>query len=88
MPAVTEPLIVWISSGEAETQKRENDGPWLTSHVKKDSLFLTAAGAPCDFRRRTLTSECFETVLVLLGLPLFNEALQDVIGANVVYARL
>ena len=88
MPAVTEPLIVWISSGEAETQERENDGPWLTSHVKRDSLFLTAAGAPYDFRWRTLTSEPFEAVLVLLGLPLFGEALQEVFGANAVHARL
>jgi hypothetical protein len=75
MPAVTEPLVVWISSGEAETQERENDGPWLSSHVKQDSLFLTAAGAPYDFRWRTLTAEPFEAVLVVLGLPLFGEAL-------------
>jgi AraC family transcriptional regulator len=88
MPAVTEPLIVWISSGEAETQERENDGPWLTSHVKKNSLFLTAAGAPYDFRWRTLTAEPFEAVLVLLGLPLFNEAVQDIFGVNAVHARL
>jgi AraC family transcriptional regulator len=88
MPAVTEPLVVWISSGEAETHERENDGPWLTSHVKRDSLFLTAAGAPYDFRWRTLTSEPFEAVLVVLGLPLFGEALQDVFGVNAVHARL
>jgi AraC family transcriptional regulator len=88
MPAVTEPLIVWISSGEAETQERENGGPWLTSHVKKDSLFLTAAGAPYDFRWRTLTAEPFEAVLVVLGLPLFGEALRDVFGVNAEHARL
>ena len=37
MPAVTEPFLVWTTSGEAETQERENNGPWLTSHVKKGS---------------------------------------------------
>jgi AraC family transcriptional regulator len=88
MPAVTEPLIVWISTGEAETQEREDGGPWLTSHVKKDSLFLTAAGAPYDFRWRTLTSEPFEAVLVVLALPLFGEALRDVFGVNAEHARL
>jgi AraC family transcriptional regulator len=90
MPAVTEPLIVWISSGEAETQEREheNAGPWLTSHVKQDSLFLTAAGAPYDFRWRTLTAEPFEAVLVVLALPLFGEALRDVFGVNAEHARL
>ena len=88
MPAVTEPFIVWTTSGEAETQERENNGPWLTSRVKKGSMFLTAAGAPYDFRYRTLTAEPYEVVLVFLSLPLFNEALQEVFGANAENARL
>jgi AraC family transcriptional regulator len=88
MPAVTEPFIVWTTSGEAETQERENNGPWLTSHVKKGSMFLTAAGAPYDFRYQTLTPEPYEVVLVLLSLPLFNEALKEVFGANAAHARL
>jgi AraC family transcriptional regulator len=88
MPSVNEPFIVWTTSGEAETQERENNGPWLTSRVKKGSMFLTAAGAPYDFRYRTLTAEPYEVVLVLLSLPLFNEALQEVFGANAANARL
>jgi AraC family transcriptional regulator len=88
MPAVTEPFIVWTTSGEAETQERENDGPWLTSRVKKGSMFLTAAGAPYDFRYRTLTPEPYEVVLVLLSVPVFNAALQDVFGVNSAHARL
>jgi len=88
MPAVTEPFIVWIASGEAEAQEREDNGPWVTSHLKKDSLFLTAAGAPYEFRWRTLTSEPFQVVLVLLSVPLFNEALEDVFGTNAAHARL
>jgi len=88
MPAVTEPFIVWTTSGEAETQERENDGPWLASRVKKGSMFLTAAGAPYDFRYRTLTPEPYEVVLVLLSVPVFNTALQDVFGANAAHARL
>jgi len=88
MPAVTEPLIVWTISGEAETQERENNGPWLTSRVKKGSMFLTAAGAPYDFRYRTLTAEPYVVVLVLLSVPLFHEALKEVFGANAANARL
>jgi AraC family transcriptional regulator len=88
MPAVTEPFIVWIISGEAEAEERENNGPWVSSRLKKGSLFLTAAGAPYDFRWRTLTSEPFEVVLVLLSLPLFNKALEDVFGASAKRARL
>ena len=88
MPAVTEPMIVWHCSGEAETQERENNGPWLTSRVKKGSLFLTAAGAPYDFRWRTLTDEPYEVMSVLLSLPLFEEALQEVFGPDARQARL
>jgi len=88
MPAVSEPFIVWITSGEAEAQERENNGPWVTSHLKKGSLFLTASGAPYDFQWRTLTPEPFEVMLVLLCLPLFTEALEDVFGANAEHARL
>jgi AraC family transcriptional regulator len=88
MPAVTEPFIVWTTSGEAETQEREHNGPWLTSRVKKGSMFLTAAGAPYDFKYRTLSPEPYEVVLVFLSVPLFEEALQDVFGANAKSARL
>lgn len=88
MPAVTEPFIAWTTSGEAEAQEREQNGPWITSRLKKGSMFLTAAGAPYDFRWRTLSPEPFETVLVLLSLPLFNEALKDVFGKNAAHARL
>ncbi len=88
MPAVTEPFIVWITSGEAEAQEREDNGPWFTSHLTAGSLFVTAAGAPYEFRWRTLTLEPFEVVRVLISLPLFNEALEDVFGANAAHARL
>lgn len=88
MPAVTEPFIAWISSGEAEAQERENHGPWVTSHLKKGSMFLTAGGAPNEFRFRTLTAEPFEVTLVLLSLPLFNEALEEVFGQDAAQARL
>jgi AraC family transcriptional regulator len=88
MPAVTEPFIAWISSGEAEAQEREHGGPWLTSRLKKGSLFLTTGGAPYEFRFRTLTAEPFEVTLVLLSLPLCHEALAEVFGKNAAHARL
>lgn len=88
MPATAEPLIVLISSGEAEAQERENAGPWVTSRLKRGSLYVTAAGAPYDFRWRTLSAEPFEVVMVVLGLPLFGEALAEVFGPNAEHARL
>ncbi len=88
MPAVMEPFIAWTSSGEAEAQEREPGGPWVTSRLKRGSLFLTTGGAPYEFRFRTLTPEPFEVTLVVLSLPLFNEALADVFGRDAAQARL
>lgn len=88
MPAITEPFLAWTSSGEAEAQEREPGGPWLTSRLKKGSLFLTTGGAPYEFRWRTLSTEPFETTLVVLSLPLFNEALAEVFGSDAPRARM
>jgi AraC family transcriptional regulator len=88
MPSVNEPFVAWTISGEAEFQERENDGPWVTSRIKRGSLFLTAAGAPYEVRWKTLTAEPLQSVIVLLSVPLFEEALADVFGSNAPYAKL
>lgn len=51
-------------------------------------MFLTASGAPYDLRWKSLSPEPFEAVLVVLSLPLFNEALQEVFGDDAPSARL
>jgi len=84
VPSVSEPFLVWITSGEAEFQERQNNGPWLTTRVKKGSSFLTLGGAPYDCRWRTLTTEPFECMLVSIGLPLFKRALEEVFGADAI----
>lgn len=88
MPATAEPLIVVVLRGEAEALERESGGPWLKSRLRAGSLYITAAGAPYDFQWKTLSAEPFEVMIVLLSLPLFNEALADVFGANAEFARL
>jgi AraC family transcriptional regulator len=88
MPTVAEPLIVWVTSGEAETQERVDDGPWLSSRIKQGSLFVTAAGAPYEFRWKRLSEEPLEVVMVLLDLALFESALRDIHGANAAFATL
>lgn len=88
MPAVTEPFIAWISSGDAEAQEREGGGPWVTSRLQRNSLFLTTGGAPYDFRFKTLTSEPFEVILVILSLRVFNEALEEIYGKEAPCVRL
>jgi AraC family transcriptional regulator len=88
VPSVCEPVLTWISSGEAETQERENNGPWLTCRVKKGSFFLTTAGAPYDCRWKTLSSEPVELMMVLVGLPLIQRALEEVFGADAIHAQM
>lgn len=88
MPSVNEPFVALTLSGEAEFQERENDGPWLTNRIKKGSLFVTAPGAPYEVRWKTRTAEPFQSAVVLLSVPLFEEAMADVFGANAPYAKL
>jgi AraC family transcriptional regulator len=88
MPSVNEPFVAWTLSGEAEFEERENDGPWVANRIKKGSLFITGAGAPYEVRWRTVTAEPFQSAAVLLSVPLFEEAMTDVFGANAPYAKL
>lgn len=88
VPSVSEPVLLWITSGAAEIQERETGGPWITSRIKKRSFFLTAAGAPYDCRWKTLTSERFEFMLVSIALPLLQRALEEVFGVDAIHARL
>lgn len=88
MPTVAEPLIVWVTAGEAETLEREGDGTWVTGRIKPGSLFVTAAGAPYEFSWRQLSKEPLEVVMVSLDLALFEDALRDIRGANAANAKL
>jgi AraC family transcriptional regulator len=88
MPSVSEPVLVWITSGEIEIQERENDGPWLTNRVKKGAFFLTTGGSSYDCRCKTLTAAPYECMLVVLGLTLLQHAFEEVFGADAVNAQL
>ena len=88
IPSVSEPVLIWVTSGEVEVQERETNGPWLTTRVKRGSFFLATGGSPYDCRWKTLTSEPFEVMHVLVGLPLLERALEDVFGAEAIHAQL
>jgi AraC family transcriptional regulator len=87
MPAVTEPFIAWVASGEATTEEREAGGAWVSSHIKPGSLFLTMAGAPYEFRWTRLSPEPLEIVLFLISMPIFEEALLDLYGEKTLAAH-
>jgi AraC family transcriptional regulator len=81
MPAVAEPFIVWVMSGEAETMEREpGQQEWLVHQVNAGSLYLTAAAVPYEFSWRRISSEPFQVMLITFSLPLLERALTDVYG--------
>ena len=88
VPVVTEPMIVWTSSGRAEARERVPNGPWITSQLKKGSMFLTCGGEPYEFGWKTLSPEPLEVTIVVLKLTLFHAALEEVFGKNAARARL
>ena len=88
LPSVSEPFVAWTISGEVDFQERENEQPWLTNRIRKNSLFLTSGGAPYECRWKAITSEPFETMAVFIELPLLQRALEEVFVENGANARL
>lgn len=88
LPSVREPFLAWTLSGEVDFQERENGGPWITHRIRKGSFFLTFGGAPYEVRWRAVTSDSFEAMSVLVGLPLLQEAFTELFGADAPHARL
>lgn len=80
IPAVPEPLIVWVVSGVALVEERQLEGEWMANEVRAGEFFLQTSPSPCELRWRTLTSEPFRVMHVYLGLPLMKRAAVDVHG--------
>ncbi len=82
IPAVPEPLIVWVLSGSAVVEERELGGEWMASRVRAGDFFLTASPKPCELRWTTEGKEPFQVMHVYLGLDLMKRAVRDVHGAD------
>lgn len=80
MPAVAEPLIVWILSGSGVIEEREFGGTWISSNVKVGDFFLTNSDTPYEMRWH-VTGPCrFEVMHVFLSLPIFEQAAAEIFG--------
>ena len=88
IPAVPEPLIVWVVSGAARVEERELGGEWLANEVRQGDFFLTTSPRPCELRWATLDPAPFQVLHLYLGLPLMQRAVADVMGSNVRAAQL
>ena len=53
VPAVAEPLIVWILKGSATVEERDIGGDWLASDVQAGDFFLTDSDEPYELRWRS-----------------------------------
>lgn len=74
VPAVAEPLLVWIISGEAIIEERELDGDWQGSTINAGSFYLTQTDSPYLMRWQAKQEHPFEVLHLYLGLDLVNQA--------------
>jgi len=82
IPAVPEPLIVWVVSGSARVEERELGGEWRANEVHQGDFFLTTSLHPCELRWSALESTPFQVMHLYLGLPLMQRASADVAGPD------
>lgn len=77
VPAVAEPLIVWVLSGNATIEEREVGEDWRASEVTKGDFFLTTSAVPYEMRWHVTSAEPFVVMHIYLGLPLLERAIQE-----------
>lgn len=82
VPAVAEPLLVWIVSGAASIEERELDGEWQRNDVAVGDFFLTNSSTPYEMRWTSTSGEAFQVLHLYLGLPIYEAALTEVFGQD------
>jgi len=88
VPAVLEPMIVWVVSGSSIVEERELGGKWSATEVKPGDFFLTTSPTPYEMRWHATSEGPSETMHVYLGLPLIERAAREVLGAGKTIPRL
>ena len=69
VPAVAEPLIVWIVSGCARVEEREPGAAWTGQTVRPGDFFLTTTATPYELRWQVSGPADFVVLHAYLGLP-------------------
>lgn len=87
VPAVAEPLLVWVLSGEAVVQERSENEDWAASSVRRGDFFLTTSPTPYEMRWQTSGAEPFVVMHVYLGLPLLERAIAETGGSGAIQLR-
>jgi len=74
VPAVAEPLLVWVISGEANIEERELTESWEQSKARAGTFYLTQTDTPYLMRWQGKEDTCFEVLHLYLGLELVDRA--------------
>ncbi|MBY5796272.1 helix-turn-helix domain-containing protein [Rhizobium leguminosarum] len=80
VPAVAEPLIVWVMSGEAVVEERDLDRDWVANTVTVGDFFLTRSPTPYEMRWRAIGDAPFQVMHLYLSVPLFERVAYDMLG--------
>lgn len=85
VPAVAEPLIVWVMSGNAIVEERNLGGEWTASRVSVGDFFLTRSTAPYEMRWQAESDQPFQVMHLYLSIPVFERVSHELLGkANTV----
>ncbi|WP_411384620.1 helix-turn-helix domain-containing protein [Pseudomonas sp. MPB03] len=87
VPAVAEPLLVWVLSGEAIVEERAGHGEWEANTVRRADFFLTASPDPYEMRWQVTSPEPFVVMHVYLGLALLERAIAEAGGSGAIQLR-
>lgn len=81
VPAVAEPFIVWIMSGDALVEEREPGGDWTANRVTEGDFFLTRSPTPYEMRWRAEGDRPFTVMQLYLSVSLFEAVARRVAGS-------
>jgi AraC family transcriptional regulator len=82
VPAVAEPVVVWILSGTVELEERELGGDWTRNRITPGDFLLTMSPTPYELRWRVVGAAPFRPMHVYLTLPLLNRATKEIWGES------
>lgn len=88
VPAVAEPLVVWVISGEACVEERDLGGEWTASTVRVGDFFLTRSPTPYEMRWRAEGEEPFQVMHLYLSVQLFERVAEEILGKSARAMRL
>ena len=83
VPAVAEPLLVLVLSGEARVQERAEGEDWATYAVSTDDFFLTMTPEPYEMRWETTRGGDFKVLHLYLSQRILDLAAGDLFPGKV-----